>query len=103
MSFKTLMVHLELGRANDRLLAVAGDLASVEEIYALGELMAALGSKNVDARQDGAFADPSLGRASYIFNPTVAGIEKADAFLLVGSNPRFEAAVLNARIRKRWR
>lgn len=83
--------------------AIAGDLASVEEIYALGELMTALGSKNVDARQDGAFADPSLGRASYIFNPTVAGIEKADAFLLVGSNPRFEAAVLNARIRKRWR
>ncbi len=83
--------------------AIAGDLASVEEIYALGELMSALGSKNVDARQDGAFADPSLGRASYIFNPTVAGIEKADAFLLVGSNPRFEAAVLNARIRKRWR
>lgn len=83
--------------------AIAGDLASVEEIYALGELMAALGSKNVDARQDGAFADPSLGRASYIFNPTVAGIEKTDAFLLVGSNPRFEAAVLNARIRKRWR
>lgn len=83
--------------------AIAGDLASVEEIYALGELMAALGSKNIDARQDGAFADPSLGRASYIFNPTVAGIEKADAFLLIGSNPRFEAAVLNARIRKRWR
>jgi NADH-quinone oxidoreductase subunit G len=83
--------------------AIAGDLASVEEMYALGELMSALGSKNVDARQDGAYADPSLGRASYIFNPTVAGIEKADAFLLVGSNPRFEAAVLNARIRKRWR
>ena len=83
--------------------AIAGDLASVEEIYALGELMKSLGSANVDCRQDGAFADPSLGRASYIFNPTIAGIEKADAFLLVGSNPRFEAAVLNARIRKRWR
>jgi NADH-quinone oxidoreductase subunit G len=83
--------------------AIAGDLASVEEIYALGELMKALGSENVDCRQDGAFADPSLGRASYLFNPTIAGIEKADAFLLIGSNPRFEAAVLNARIRKRWR
>jgi NADH-quinone oxidoreductase subunit G len=83
--------------------AIAGDLAAVEEIYALGELMKALGSANVDARQDGAYADPSLGRASYIFNPAIAGIEKADAFLLVGSNPRFEAAVLNARIRKRWR
>ena len=83
--------------------AIAGDLASVEEVYALGELMKSLGSQNVDCRQEGAFADPSLGRASYIFNPTIAGIEKADAFLLIGSNPRFEAAVLNARIRKRWR
>ena len=47
--------------------------------------------------------DPSLGRASYIFNPTIEGIEQADALLIVGSNPRLEAAVLNARIRKRWR
>ena len=46
---------------------------------------------------------PRLGRASYIFNPTIAGIEQADALLIIGSNPRKEAAVLNARIRKRWR
>ena len=46
---------------------------------------------------------PKAGRASYIFNPTIAGIEQADALLIVGSNPRKEAAVLNARIRKRWR
>ena len=46
---------------------------------------------------------PALGRASYIFNPKIAGIDIADAILIVGSNPRFEAAVLNARIRKRWR
>ena len=46
--------------------------------------------------------DPSWGRASYLFNATIAGIEKADALLLVGANPRREAAVLNARIRKRW-
>jgi NADH dehydrogenase/NADH:ubiquinone oxidoreductase subunit G len=43
------------------------------------------------------------GRASYIFNPTIAGIEQADALLIIGSNPRKEASVLNARIRKRWR
>src|SRR5690606_34852002 len=47
--------------------------------------------------------DPALGRASYIFNPTIEGIEDADAILIVGANPRFEASVLNARIRKRWR
>src|SRR4030095_13402500 len=43
------------------------------------------------------------GRGSYIFNPTIAGIEQADALLVIGSNPRREGALLNARIRKRWR
>jgi NADH-quinone oxidoreductase subunit G len=83
--------------------AIAGDLAAVEEMYALKALIGALGSANLDARQDGAALDPSLGRASYLFNPTIAGIEQADAILIVGANPRKEASVLNARIRKRWR
>jgi NADH-quinone oxidoreductase subunit G len=83
--------------------AIAGDLAGVEEMFALKGLLEALGSPNVDCRQDGAALDPALGRASYIFNPTIAGIEQADAILIVGANPRREAAVLNARIRKRWR
>ncbi len=83
--------------------AIAGDLASVEEMYALSELVKSLGSENLDCRQDGTALDPSLGRASYIFNPTIEGIEQADALLIIGANPRFEAAVLNARIRKRWR
>ncbi|MBV9556763.1 MAG: NADH-quinone oxidoreductase subunit G, partial [Pseudolabrys sp.] len=83
--------------------AIAGDLAAVEDMYALKELMLALGSTNVDARQDGSAIDPAWGRASYLFNSTIAGIEMADALLIIGSNPRREAAVLNARIRKRWR
>src|SRR5262249_36639572 len=58
---------------------------------------------NLDCRQDGAVLDPRQGRATYLFNATIAGIEQADALLIVGSNPRREAAVLNARIRKRWR
>lgn len=87
----------------DKIGAIAGDLASVEEMYALKELIASLGSENVDCRQDGAALDPSLGRASYLFNPTIQGIESADALLIIGSNPRFEASVLNARIRKRYR
>jgi NADH-quinone oxidoreductase subunit G len=53
--------------------------------------------------QGGDAFDAKAGRASYIFNPTIAGIEQADALLIVGANPRIEAAVLNARIRKRWR
>lgn len=85
-----------------RIGAVAGDLAAVEEMFALKELLTKLGSTNL-ATQDGAAFDPKAGRSSYIFNPTIAGIEQADALLIVGSNPRKEAAVLNARIRKRWR
>lgn len=87
----------------DKIGAIAGDLASVEEMYALSELVKSLGSENLDCRQDGTALDPSLGRASYLFNPTIEGIEQADALLIIGANPRFEAAVLNARIRKRWR
>ncbi|RCL01852.1 MAG: NADH-quinone oxidoreductase subunit G [Candidatus Tokpelaia sp. JSC188] len=84
-----------------RIGAIAGDLATVEEMYALKLLLKSLGSENIDCRQDGVSLDPLLGRSSYIFNPTIAGIEESDAFLIVGSNPRFEAAVLNARILKR--
>jgi NADH-quinone oxidoreductase subunit G len=86
-----------------RIGAIAGDLAAVEEIFALKDLMTRLEVSNIDCRQDGAALDPAWGRATYLFNPTIAGIEKADALLIVGANPRREAAVLNARIRKRWR
>ncbi len=89
--------------SGDKIGAIAGDLASVEEMYALKELISSLGSKNIDCRQDGAALDPSFGRSSYLFNPTIQGIESADALLIIGSNPRFEASVLNARIRKRFR
>jgi NADH-quinone oxidoreductase subunit G len=87
----------------ERIGVIAGDLAAVEEVFALKDLMGRLGVPNLDCRQDGAALDPKLGRASYLFNATVAGIDEADALLIVGSNPRKEAAVLNARIRKRWR
>jgi NADH-quinone oxidoreductase subunit G len=86
-----------------RIGAIVGDLAGVEEMYALKDLIGRLGSANIDARHDGAALDPAWGRSSYLFNATIAGIEHADALLIVGSNPRREAAVLNARIRKRWR
>jgi NADH-quinone oxidoreductase subunit G len=86
-----------------RMGAIVGDLAAVEEIFALKDLMTRLEVASLDCRQDGAALDPKWGRASYLFNATIAGIEKADALLIVGSNPRREAAVLNARIRKRWR
>jgi NADH-quinone oxidoreductase subunit G len=97
-------IAAKMARANPRRVgAIVGDLAAVEEIFALKDLMTRLGVVNLDCRQDGAAFDPSWGRAGYLFNSTIAGIESADALLLVGTNPRREAAVLNARIRKRWR
>jgi NADH-quinone oxidoreductase subunit G len=86
-----------------RFAAIAGDLAACEEMYALKLLAEALGSPNIDCRQDGAKLNPSLGRATYLFNSTIEGIEQADAILLIGTDPRDEAPVLNARILKRTR
>jgi NADH-quinone oxidoreductase subunit G len=85
----------------DAMAAIAGDLADCESMALLKELMASLGCHNLDCRQDGARLDPAQ-RASWLFNSTIAGIEQADAILLIGTNPRVEAPVLNARIRKRW-
>src|ERR1700704_2954621 len=91
------------GVAHSRIGAIAGDLAALEEMFALKALMTRFGTPHIDCRQEGEALDPTWGRASYLFNATIAGIEQADAILIVGSNPRREAAVLNARIRKRWR
>jgi NADH-quinone oxidoreductase subunit G len=85
-----------------RIGAISGDLAAVEEMFALRDLLAKYGSVNLAVQGGDAF-DPRAGRAAYIFNPGIAGIEQADALLIIGSNPRKEAAILNARIRKRWR
>ncbi len=89
------------GLSGSKIAAVAGDTVDCESMVALKDLMTSVGSPNLDCRQDGAAVDPSV-RASYLFNSTIAGIENADALLIIGSNPRKEAPVLNARIRKRY-
>lgn len=89
------------GVPGDRIAAVAGDLVDVEAMVALKDLMAGLGSTNIDCRQDGAPLD-AANPVSYLFNSGIAGIDQADAILLVGTNPRWEATMINARIRKRW-
>ena len=90
------------GLPGERIAAIAGDLACCESMLLLKELMGSLGSPHIDCRQDGA-ALPAGPRPAYLFNTTIAGIEKAGALLIIGSNPRLEATVLNARIRKRKR
>jgi NADH-quinone oxidoreductase subunit G len=86
-----------------RFAAIAGDLAAAEELFALKLLAEQLGSPHIDCRQDGAKLDPTLGRATYLFNSAIEGIDHADAMLLIGTDPRHEAPVLNARILKRVR
>ncbi|MDP3655433.1 MAG: molybdopterin-dependent oxidoreductase, partial [Brevundimonas sp.] len=85
----------------DRIGVIAGDLQDAESMKAALDLFRALGSANTDCRQDGS----ALGygpRESWLFNSGLAGVEKADAVLIVGSNPRTEAPLLNARLRKAW-
>jgi len=79
--------------------AVAGDLLDVETMYAAKALLALLGSDLLEGRQTGLAYDVS-NLAAVNFNTTIAGIETADAILLVGTNPRWEAPLVNTRIRK---
>ena len=88
------------GMDGAKIAAIAGDQCDAESMVALKDLMTVLGSPNIDCRQDGAKLDGPRG--SYIFNAGVHGIDSADAILLIGSNPRTESPVLNARIRKRY-
>ena len=85
----------------EKFAALAGDMADCESMVALKDLTAALDSPHLDCRTDGARLDASC-RGAYLFNSSIAGIEDADAILIVGSNPRWEAPIINARIRKRW-
>ena len=96
-------VAARIKKAGNKVGAIAGDLSAVEEMYALKALLTSIGSGMTDVRPAMSGIDPSMPRSAYLFNPTIAGIEEADAILIIGSNPRREAAVLNARIRKTWR
>ena len=90
------------GVSGDKIAALAGDLADCEAMMALKELMHQLESPHIDCRQDGTSHDAGV-RTSYLFNTSIEGIEAADLCLLVGTNPRHEASLINARLRKRWK
>jgi NADH dehydrogenase (ubiquinone) Fe-S protein 1 len=93
------------GAQADEIQAVAGHLADTESLVALKDLINRLGSENLTLDHTGGHAPPIHGvdvRSNYLFNVTIPGVEEADAILLVGTNPRHEAAVLNSRIRKSW-
>lgn len=105
-------VLTEIGNAYQKLApkenefkAIAGHLVEIESLVAMKELANKLGSDNLALDQPGGSSPPAHGidlRSSYCFNSKIFGVEEADAILIVGSNPRHEAANLNARIRKQW-
>lgn len=87
-------------KGGSKVAGVGGDLASVEALFALQQIIGGLGGV-VEGRTDGA-ALPIGNRSAYRGNGTIADIDDAEMILLVGANPRIEAPVLNARIRKAW-
>jgi len=95
------LVGEKLKKAGAKSAAIMGDLVDCESMLALKELMLQLGSHNFDCRQDAVKVGEGE-RGSYLFNTGISGIENADAILIVGSNPRWEAPIVNARIRKAW-
>ncbi|MDP8994105.1 MAG: molybdopterin-dependent oxidoreductase, partial [Pseudomonadota bacterium] len=97
-AFDLVAARLE-GAAGDEVAALAGDLQEVESVYAAKALLRTFGSSLHECRQDGAKFDVSHP-AAYRFNSTIAGIEEARAILIVGSNVRWEAPLVNTRIRK---
>ncbi|MGQ9365204.1 NADH-quinone oxidoreductase subunit NuoG [Azospirillum sp. ST 5-10] len=99
-AFEAIAARLQ-GVPGSKIAAIAGDTVDVEAMLALKDTMTALGSANIDCRQDGARFDASA-RSGYLFNTGIAGIERADVILLIGTYPRWEGALVNARIRKRY-
>ena len=89
------------GTSADRIAAIAGDLCDAESMFALKQLMSSLGVTSIDCRQDGAKLAAGT-RGAYVMNTGIAALESADAVLLVGTNPRWEAPLVNTRLRKAW-
>ncbi|XP_023335679.1 NADH-ubiquinone oxidoreductase 75 kDa subunit, mitochondrial isoform X2 [Eurytemora carolleeae] len=88
---------------SDQVAAVAGGLADGESLMALKDLLNRLGSETLCTEE--IFPDDGTGtdlRSNYLMNTGIAGVEDADLALLIGTNPRFEAPVFNARLRKCW-
>ncbi|KAL1902173.1 ndufs1 NADH-ubiquinone oxidoreductase subunit [Ceratocystis pirilliformis] len=99
------VAYQQLAPKGNEFKAIAGALTEVESLVAMKDLANKLGSENLALDVEAGRKPVAHGvdvRSNYSFNSTIAGIDEADVILIVGSNPRHEAAVLNARIRKQW-
>ncbi len=86
----------------DKIAGFVGDLANMEATYIFKEFLErTIDTKNYESRSSDMFIDSSK-RENYLFNSTINGIEESDLIFLIGTHPRFEATMLNARIRKAY-
>ncbi|MDA9876900.1 NADH-quinone oxidoreductase subunit NuoG [Candidatus Pelagibacter sp.] len=86
----------------EKICGMSGDLVNMETLYIFKEFFnKTLGSYNIESRNDHRYLNPQK-RENYLFNSTINGIEESDFIFLIGSNPRYEATILNARIRKSY-
>ncbi|MDA9634965.1 NADH-quinone oxidoreductase subunit NuoG [Candidatus Pelagibacter sp.] len=86
----------------EKICGLTGDLINMETLYIFKEFFnKTLGSQNIESRDNYSYLNPEK-RENYLFNSSINGIEEADFIFLLGSNPRFEATILNARIRKSY-
>jgi len=86
----------------NKICGISGDLVNMETLYIFKEFFnKTLSSNNIESRSEHSYLSPDK-RENYLFNSTISGIEEADFILLIGTNPRYEATILNARIRKAY-
>jgi len=86
--------------SSDKIAGITGDMTNMETLYAIKEFFEkTIKSKNLDSRTENYYVNSS-NRSNYIFNSKIEGIEETDLIILIGTNPRYEATILNSRIRK---
>jgi len=90
------------GAGSGRVAGIVGDLCAVEDMVAFRDLLAGFGPLRIEAQQDGTVL-PTNDRSDYLFNSGLTGIETADVVLLIGTDPRHEAPLVNTRLRKATR
>ena len=85
--------------SNEKVAAFTGDMTNMETMFAVKEFFKVMGNDNIEHRNDDLFYDNNF-RENYLFNSQINGIEESDLIILIGTNPRYEATIVNARIRK---
>ena len=88
--------------SSDKIAGITGDMTNMETLYAIKEFFdKTIKSKNLDSRNENYYVN-SANRNNYILNSKIEGIEETDLIILIGANPRYEATILNSRIRKSY-